>query len=60
MAARLFAGAGEPDPLGRSATAVDGALSLLTGLAANESIVHQRPIEVSTLIDADLLRSGAP
>jgi len=59
MAARLFADTGEPDPLGRGATAVDGALALLTGLAANESMATQRPVDVSTLIDVSLLRLGA-
>ncbi len=56
MTAQLFAGRVGPDPLGRSATAVDGALALLTGLAANESIATQAPVDVSALIDTDLLR----
>src|SRR5438045_3470799 len=35
---------GTPDPLHRSATARDGALALLTGLAANESMRTGAPV----------------
>ncbi|MCO8271045.1 Gfo/Idh/MocA family oxidoreductase [Actinoplanes sp. TRM 88003] len=37
---------GETDPMHRSATARDGALALLTGLAANESLRTGRPVHV--------------
>jgi hypothetical protein len=55
MTARLFgddpAGRrGDPDPLGRGATAVDGALALLTGLAANRSFATGEPVNVADLI----------
>jgi hypothetical protein len=40
-----------PDPLGRAATARDGALSLSTGLAANESFATGRPVRVADLLD---------
>jgi predicted dehydrogenase len=39
------------DPLGRSATERDGALSLLTGLAANESLATGAPVLVADLLD---------
>jgi len=59
MTAALFTGSVAPDPLGRSATARDGALALLTGLAANQSIATGMPVDVSTLLDPDLLRDNA-
>jgi len=39
------------DPLERSATARDGALALLTGLAANRSIETGAPVRVADLLD---------
>jgi predicted dehydrogenase len=39
------------DPLNRSATERDGALSLLTGLAANESLATGAPVLVADLLD---------
>ncbi|AGL17298.1 Gfo/Idh/MocA family protein [Actinoplanes sp. N902-109] len=39
------------DPMDRSATARDGALALLTGLAANESLRTGRPVPVKDLLD---------
>jgi predicted dehydrogenase len=60
MTGALFAGAAAlPDPLGRSATARDGALALLTGLAANESLATGRPVEVADLVDPHLLSPDA-
>jgi predicted dehydrogenase len=59
MTADLF-GAGRsdgPDPLGRGATERDGALSLLTGLAANESLATGAPVLVADLLD---LTTSAP
>jgi hypothetical protein len=49
MAAVLFGG--RADPLQRSATARDGALALLTGLAANRSLQSAGPVRVADLID---------
>ncbi|MFD6290823.1 Gfo/Idh/MocA family protein [Streptomyces sp. NPDC060205] len=40
-----------PDPLGRAADALDGAKSLVTGLAANESFVTGVPVRVGDLLD---------
>ncbi|GAA5187885.1 Gfo/Idh/MocA family oxidoreductase [Rugosimonospora acidiphila] len=51
MLATIFGAATEPDPLGRAATAQDGALSLSTGLAANESFATGRPVRVADLLD---------
>jgi predicted dehydrogenase len=59
MTATLFGRqSGEADPLGRRAGARDGALALLTGLAANESALTGRPIEVANLLDLALLAEG--
>ncbi|WP_250002855.1 Gfo/Idh/MocA family protein [Actinoplanes sp. M2I2] len=41
---------GETDPMHRSATARDGALALLTGLAANESLRTGGPVRVTELL----------
>ncbi|KWV32166.1 Gfo/Idh/MocA family protein [Micromonospora rifamycinica] len=41
---------GEPDPLDRAATAHDGALALLTGLAANRSFTTGDPVRVADLL----------
>jgi predicted dehydrogenase len=51
MTERLFGTAAEPDPLGREAGARDGALALLTGLAANESFRTGAPVAVADLLD---------
>ncbi len=51
MTAAIFGGAAGPDPMGRGATATDGALSLLTGLAANESFATGRPVRVADVLD---------
>jgi len=48
MTAVLFGG--EQDPLGRTATARDGALSLLTGLAANRSFETNLPVRIADLL----------
>jgi hypothetical protein len=50
MTAALFAPSAEPDPLGRGAGARDGALALLTGLAANESFRTGAPVRVADLL----------
>ncbi len=44
---------GQTDPMHRSATARDGALALLTGLAANQSLRESAPVRVE-----DLLKKG--
>jgi predicted dehydrogenase len=48
MTAVLFGAA--TDPMNRSATARDGALALLTGLAANESLRTGQPIPIKDLL----------
>jgi predicted dehydrogenase len=42
---------GDTDPLDRSATAHDGALALLTGLAANQSLLTGDRVRVADLLD---------
>jgi hypothetical protein len=49
MTAVLFGGA--TDPMERSATARDGALALLTGLAANRSMATGAPVTATDLLD---------
>ena len=51
MTARLFGTDSTEDPLRRTATARDGALALLTGLAANQSFVTGTPTAVADLLD---------
>ena len=41
---------GLDDPLGRAANHVDGAMSILTGIAANKSFASGLPVEVSSLV----------
>ena len=43
-------GTPEPDPLNRAASHVDGAMSILTGIAANKSIATGMPVDVCTLV----------
>jgi len=45
-----------PDPLKQRATARQGALSILTGIAANESMKRGRPVRIASLIPARLLK----
>ena len=45
----LFGGPNE-DPLKRAATYKDGAMSILTGIAANKSIATGMPVDVDTLV----------
>ncbi|ONI89452.1 dehydrogenase [Saccharothrix sp. ALI-22-I] len=47
----LYGTPGQPDPLGRHATHRDGALSLLTGFAANRSFETGDPVRVLELLD---------
>ncbi|MCZ4516554.1 gfo/Idh/MocA family oxidoreductase, partial [Streptomyces sp. ActVer] len=51
MLADLFGSRSGGDALGRAADAVDGAKSLVTGLAANESFVTGLPVRVRDLLD---------
>lgn len=43
-------GTPEPDPLNRAASHVDGALSILTGIAANKSIATGMPVDICDLV----------
>jgi hypothetical protein len=45
----IFVGGGE-DPLGRAASHIDGALSILTGIAANQSMATGLPVAVGPLV----------
>ena len=40
-----------PDPFKRAATHIDGAYSILTGIAANKSIASGMPVRVKDLIN---------
>jgi predicted dehydrogenase len=55
MMSTLLGPPAPPDSLGRAATARDGALALLPGLAANASMVSGAPVAVADLIDPQLL-----
>ncbi|MBL7258228.1 Gfo/Idh/MocA family protein [Paractinoplanes lichenicola] len=44
---------GQTDPMNRSATARDGALALLTGLAANQSLRDAAPVRVDDLLEKE-------
>lgn len=50
----LLRGAGH-DPLGRAAGYVDGAKSILTGIAANRSFATGLPVQVGELLDLEAL-----
>jgi predicted dehydrogenase len=54
MTAVLFGGVA--DPLERSADEVDGALSILTGIAANASLESGQPVHINDLIDLNAYR----
>jgi len=43
-------GVPEYDPLNRAASYVDGAMSILTGIAANKSIASGRPVNINELV----------
>ncbi|HEY7222630.1 MAG TPA: Gfo/Idh/MocA family oxidoreductase [Micromonosporaceae bacterium] len=59
LLADLFSGSAlTVDPLGRRATEIDGALALLTGLAANASASAGRAYDVAKLIDPELLKES--
>ena len=44
-------GVPEYDPFHRAASHVDGAMSILTGIAANRSIATGEPVDVLKLVD---------
>jgi predicted dehydrogenase len=44
-------GAPREDPFGRAATHIDGAMSILTGIAANISMRRAQPVVVADLVD---------
>jgi predicted dehydrogenase len=47
----LFAGAtAESDPLGRAAGHIDGAMSIMTGIAANRSMATGLPVQIKDLL----------
>ncbi len=46
----LFGDLSEEDPLGRAATHIDGALSVLTGIAANRSFATGMPVRTDDLV----------
>ena len=46
-------GVPEPDRFNRAASHVDGAMSILTGIAANQSIATGLPVEISRLVRFD-------
>lgn len=50
----LFSSRKTKDPLGRSASHLDGARSILTGIAANQSFATGRPVKVSELLGSSL------
>ena len=39
-----------PDPLNRAASHIDGAMSILTGIAANKSIATGMPVNIDDLV----------
>ncbi len=41
----------EPDPLNRAASHIDGAMSILTGIAANKSIATGMPVDIKPLVE---------
>ncbi len=41
----------EPDPLNRAASHIDGAMSILTGIAANKSIATGMPVNIKGLVE---------
>jgi predicted dehydrogenase len=46
----LFGSGEKKDPLGRAASHLDGARSILTGIAANQSFATGRPVQVDQLL----------
>ena len=46
----LFASGKKKDPLGRAAGHLDGARSVLTGVAANQSFATGQPVQIDQLL----------
>ena len=46
-------GTPDEDPFKRAATHIDGAMSILTGIAANKSIASGLPVDISSLVSFD-------
>ena len=44
-------GTHEPDPLNRAASHIEGAMSILTGVAANKSIASGMPVDIKPLVE---------
>lgn len=53
LLADLFARTKRKDPLGRAAGHRDGAISILTGIAANQSFATGQPVDVTSLVQLD-------
>ncbi|WP_084400629.1 Gfo/Idh/MocA family protein [Terrimicrobium sacchariphilum] len=53
MLREIFEGGKLADPLGRAANHIDGARSILTGIAANESFKTGLPVHVDSLLRVD-------
>jgi predicted dehydrogenase len=54
----VFVGADPTNPLGHAAGFLDGAKSILTGIAANKSFATGQPVKVSELVDLPELFGG--
>jgi hypothetical protein len=46
----LFGSGDKKDPLGRAASDLDGARSILTGIAANQSFATCQPVQLDQLL----------
>lgn len=53
---RIFVPGADPDPQGRDATHVDGAWSVLTGVAANQSIATGLPVRLDDIAPKQAVR----
>lgn len=51
MLADIFGGREEVDPLGRAASHEDGAMSIMTGIAANRSMATGLPVRIRDLVE---------
>ncbi len=47
---RIFNPDAPPDPFGRDASHIDGAASILTGIAANKSIATRQPVDLDSVM----------
>ncbi len=59
MLDEIFGGKPFPDPFHRAANHIDGARSILTGIAANESFRTGLPVKVDSLLRLDEWTSPA-